>query len=123
MNILLVIPPAPFLIDDKSLPFLGILSIATVLKNNNKNVHVLDLLGIKNYVEVLDNHIKANNYDIIGFTINTPQLPYVINMLEVIPPHIKKIAGGPQHYVLLFCIETCSEHQNYKKHKRFRRQI
>lgn len=95
MNTLLVIPPAPFLIDDKSLPFLGILSIATVLRNNDYNVDLLDLSGFKNYVEVLDQHLKAHNYDVVGFTVNTPQLPYVINMLEVIPPHIKKIAGGP----------------------------
>jgi radical SAM superfamily enzyme YgiQ (UPF0313 family) len=95
MKILLVIPPAPFLIDDKSLPFLGILSIATVLRSNNIPIELLDLSGMKDYVEVLKNNITNNSYDVIGFTVNTPQLPYVINMLEVIPSHIKKIAGGP----------------------------
>lgn len=95
MKTLLIVPPAPFLIDDKSLPFLGILSVATVLKQNNINVHLLDLSGKKNYVEVLHDHLKTNDYNYIGFTVNTPQFPYVIKMLEVIPPHIKTMAGGP----------------------------
>jgi radical SAM superfamily enzyme YgiQ (UPF0313 family) len=95
MNVLLIIPPAPFLIDDKSLPFLGILSIATVLKQNNINVNVLDLSGFKNYVSIFSDHLQMHSYDIVGFTINTPQLPYVINMVNVMPPNIKKIAGGP----------------------------
>ena len=95
MNVLLTIPPAPFLIDDKSLPFLGILSIATVLRQNNIRVNVLDLSGMKDYVDVFTKHIKSGSYDIVGFTANTPQLPYIINMLPNVPPHIKTIVGGP----------------------------
>jgi len=95
MNTLLVIPPAPFLIDDKSLPFLGIMSIASVLKQNKKNVDLLDLSGMKDYVNVLGDHLKKKKYDYVGWTVNTPQLPYVINMLEVVPEGVKTIAGGP----------------------------
>ena len=95
MNVLLTIPPAPFLIDDKSLPFLGILSVATVLKHNNINVSVLDLSGMKDYVDVLGTYLKENDVDVVGFTVNTPQLPYVINMVRIVPEHITTLAGGP----------------------------
>jgi len=116
MNTLLVIPPAPFLIDEKSLPFLGILSVATVLRNKNLNVELLDLSGMKNYVDVLSARIKTGNYDVVGFTVNTPQFPYVINMLEVIPPHIKKIAGGPH-------ITSCYSAWRHVKNSRIEKNI
>ena len=109
MRTLLVIPPAPFLIDDKSLPFLGILSVATVLKHSNMPVSLLDLSGMKNYVEVFSDYIKTNPFDVIGFTVNTPQLPYVINMMPAIPSHIKKIAGGPH---ITSCYSAAKHIQN-----------
>ena len=116
MKTLLVIPPAPFLIDDKSLPFLGILSIATVLKKNNMDIELLDLSGMKNYVEVFSEHIKKKPYNVVGFTVNTPQLPYVINMVSVVPPHIKKIAGGPH-------ITSCYSAEKHVQNSRIAKNI
>lgn len=94
MNILLTIPPSPFLMEERAMPFLGIMSVATVIKKNNYNVEILDLSGHKNYVEDFLTYINNKKYDIIGFTVSTPQYPYVIKMVEKIPTSIKKIIGG-----------------------------
>ena len=50
---------------------------------------------MKDYVNVLGKHLQENHYDYIGWTVNTPQLPYVINMLDVVPDGVKTMAGGP----------------------------
>ena len=85
MKILLVNPPSPFLIDEKSLPFLGILAIATVIKKTSHAVDLLDLSGNKNYISDFSEYIKKNKYDVIGFTTNTPQYPYVVKLAEQTP--------------------------------------
>ena len=96
MKILFVIPPSPFLLDEKSLPHLGILSIATLLKKTRKHsVNVLDLSGIENYVDAFSYILKHHTFDIIGFTSSTPQYPHVNQLLKLIPEGVKKIIGGP----------------------------
>lgn len=95
MKILLVIPPSPFLIDEKAMPFLGIMSVATVIKKHNHGIELLDLSGHKDYLTDFSHHIKNNTYDVIGFTVSTPQYPYIVNMVTAIPSNIKKIIGGP----------------------------
>src|ERR1039458_41402 len=94
-RVLLVIPPSPFLIDEKAMPFLGIMSIATVIKKHNHKIDLLDLSGHKDYSIDFAEHIKNNAYDIIGFSVSTPQYPYVVKMVNLIPLGITKIIGGP----------------------------
>ena len=95
MKVLLVIPPSPFLIDEKAMPFLGIMSVATTIKKHHYKVSLLDLSGHKDYFSDFMEHIKKESYDVIGFTVSTPQYPYVVEMARVIPRGIKKIIGGP----------------------------
>jgi radical SAM superfamily enzyme YgiQ (UPF0313 family) len=96
MNILFVIPPSPFLIDEKSLPHLGILSVANVTKTYTEYpINVLDLSGIENYEETFSIVLNHKKFDIIGFTSSTPQYPHVIELIKHIPQEVKKILGGP----------------------------
>lgn len=80
------------------------------------DIELLDLSGMKNYVEVFSEHIKKKPYNVVGFTVNTPQLPYVINMVSVVPPHIKKIAGGPH-------ITSCYSAEKHVQNSRIAKNI
>ena len=54
----LIIPPSPFLLDERVFPSLGILKIASVLKSRYE-LNVLDLSGIKNYLDVLKMYLET----------------------------------------------------------------
>lgn len=89
MKICLVVPPSPFLLDDKVNPPLGVLYMATVLKND----------GYKD-IAVHDGTIKEipQGFDVYGLSITTPQFPIAVEALKWIRhfdnrPRI--IAGGP----------------------------
>jgi anaerobic magnesium-protoporphyrin IX monomethyl ester cyclase len=47
MKICLIIPPSPFLLDERVFMQLGILKIAAVLEKENYKVDVVDLSGVE----------------------------------------------------------------------------
>lgn len=83
----LVIPPSPFLLDERVFPSLGVLSVA----NSLKDVSVLDLAG-----RSID--IVYPQAEVYGITATTPQMPAAMGIAKRIKaqwPEAKVILGGP----------------------------
>lgn len=94
----LVIPPSAFLLDERVFVSLGLLKIAGALEAAGHGVNVLDLSGIKNYIEALDAYLASCRDTVIGLTATTPQLPAVFEIARAIRrrrPDIRLILGGP----------------------------
>jgi anaerobic magnesium-protoporphyrin IX monomethyl ester cyclase len=94
----LIIPPSAFLLDERVFVSLGLLKIAGVLEAAGHHVAVLDLSGIKNYIEALDAYLASTTDTVIGLTATTPQLPAVFEIVRAIRrrrPDIRLILGGP----------------------------
>lgn len=58
MRVCLIIPPSPFLLDERVFVQLGILKIASVLEQHNYTVDMIDLSGVENYTDVLKDYAK-----------------------------------------------------------------
>ncbi|MEK6919106.1 MAG: radical SAM protein [Nanoarchaeota archaeon] len=93
----LIIPPSPFLADERVFPFLGILKVASVLESRGYPVDVLDLSGIRNYLDVIDAYMGENNANNFGITATTPQFPRAVDIarrIKINSPGVKTIFGG-----------------------------
>lgn len=92
-DIALIISNNPFLINEKVFPNLGILRIATQLRDEKKSVDVLDFTG-REPEEII---AYADKYNYFGFSSTTPQFPYVMklyNELKKANPKARTILGG-----------------------------
>lgn len=97
-KICLIIPPSVFLLDERVFAFLGILKVAAVLEQKEYIVHVIDLSGIQNYEDVIEEYVKNNDTILYGLTATTPQIPQTVKIAERIKnlkPQSKLILGGP----------------------------
>lgn len=93
-----VIPPSPFLLDERVFMSLGVLKISAVLEKENIPVEVIDLSGIENFKEALEFHARKTEAKIFGFTATTPQMPQAAKLagvLKQVRPDAKTIIGGP----------------------------
>lgn len=112
-RVCLIIPPSPFLLDERVFMSLGILSIAAVLEKAAMRVEVMDLSGVSNFKDVVKDHMRYFPKDgVWGFTATTPQLPSVIEMVDLIKQtrsDIKTIIGGP-HVTL---VNAAYKHEMY----------
>jgi anaerobic magnesium-protoporphyrin IX monomethyl ester cyclase len=102
-KICLIIPPSPFLLDERVFMHIGILKVAASLELQNYKVDVLDLSGVENFLLVVDNYCKNNNTDIFGLTASTPQIPFAVKIakkIKSISSKTKLILGGP-HVTLM----------------------
>lgn len=91
MRGLLVIPPSPFLLDERMFPALGVLKVAAAREALGDEVDVLDLSG--HAAEV-----TATGYDWAGVTTTTPQLPSALSLVAQLRqqmPQIPVVLGGP----------------------------
>ncbi|MHA2053382.1 MAG: B12-binding domain-containing radical SAM protein, partial [Candidatus Hodarchaeales archaeon] len=82
-HICLIIPPSPFLLDERVFVSLGILKVAAVLEKAGHRVDVIDLSGIENYRDVLDDY-DFTKIDFLGLTATTPQMPYIEDIVRYI---------------------------------------
>lgn len=92
-----VIPPSPFLLDERVFPFLGVLKPAAMLEQAGKPVEVLDLSGIKNFLEVVQDHLRTTSAKYFGITATTPQFPRAVEIAGIIRalrPDARIILGG-----------------------------
>jgi len=93
--IILINPPSPFLINQKSFIPLGILYLAAVLERNGIAVKVVDLAEEEdNLQHALEPYLDA---DIFGISATTPQYAYARGIKEIIRknnPAAKVIIGG-----------------------------
>lgn len=97
-KICLIIPPSVFLLDERVFLTLGILRIAAILEEKKYKVDVLDLSGIQNYEDVVEEYIKSNDTFIFGLTATTPQIPQTVKIsdrIKNLKPNSKVILGGP----------------------------
>ena len=98
-KICLIIPPSPFLLDERVFMSLGILKVAAVLEQAGVTVEVLDLSGVKNFLEAVSDYVRERQ-DIcwFGLTSTTPQLPAVtkiVDAMHAVRNDFKVILGGP----------------------------
>lgn len=99
----LVIPPSPFLLDERVFVSLGILKVAASLEASGHTVSVLDLSGVQNYAEVFTTYLDTSTDETVGFTTTTPQLPSALELALIAKaqrPDIRRIVGGP-HITLI----------------------
>jgi len=83
-SVCLIIPPSPFLLDERVFPFLGPLKIAAVLEEANWPVEVLDLSGIKNFTDAVEDHANNSATQHFGITATTPQFPAAVQIAKAI---------------------------------------
>ncbi len=78
---------------------LGILKIAAVLEKANLHVEVLDLSGVKNFLDVVSDYVTMRRgIRYFGLTSTTPQLPaatQIAHTIHGIKKNAKVILGGP----------------------------
>jgi len=91
-GITLIIPPSPFLTNERVFPSLGILKVAAVLEERDIPVEVLDLSGFSNYEKVVEEHVP---YDVVGITSTTPQFPQAVRIANILNKRgVRTILGG-----------------------------
>lgn len=94
----LVIPPSPFLLDERVFVSLGILKVAASLEAAGHDVSVVDLAGVQNYAEAFEAYLRNTDAEVLGFTSTTPQLPAAFALAAVaerVRPDLRRILGGP----------------------------
>lgn len=97
-RVCLIIPPSPFLLDERVFMSLGILKVAAVLEKAGVIVEVLDLSGISNFVEAAKDHARYSGAKIFGFTATTPQLSATVEIAHAIREvrgDVRLMLGGP----------------------------
>ena len=95
--VLLIIPPAPYLISDRAFPPLGILYVAAHLQARGIGVELCDLSGRKNWRGELESALSAVKPAFAGVTATSPDLPAALAILAVCrkaSPRTKVIIGG-----------------------------
>ena len=97
MTVCLIIPPSPFLLDERVFTSLGILRVAACLEQKNIDVDVLDLSGIENYTEAVEDYCKTTDAETFCLTATTPQMPSAMRIVETIRDgkDVRIILGGP----------------------------
>src|SRR5579862_9372786 len=93
----LITPPSTFLLDERVFVNLGILKVAAVLDREGVRVDHLDLSGVENYLQALEDHLRTSETAAVGITATTPQLPGVVRIVDVIRrvrPGVRVILGG-----------------------------
>jgi anaerobic magnesium-protoporphyrin IX monomethyl ester cyclase len=96
--ICLIIPPSPFLLDERVFMSLGILRIAAVLEQAGIDVEVVDLSGISNFTEAIKTHALLTPARVFGITSTTPQMPSAFEIAKAIKSvrsNARLILGGP----------------------------
>ncbi len=110
-KICLIIPDSTFLLDSRVFVFLGILKVASAFEQKGFKVDVIDLSGIQNYLEVIDDYFAINtDLLFVGLTATTPQMPAAFDVakrIKEIQPNVKLVLGG-SHVTLM---HTASKHE------------
>lgn len=103
-KIALIIPPSPFLANERVFPFLGPLKVASALREQGREVDVLDLSGVQNYNAVVTSYVDQEGYNIqaYGLTATTPQFPQAVEIVERIHESSdKKVILGGAHATMV----------------------
>ena len=102
MTICLVVPPSPFLLDERVFMSLGVLRVAAALEQAKAGrVEVLDLSGVSNFLDAVAAHAAAQprgSAPTYGITATSPQLPAavkIVGAIRAVAPAARIIIGGP----------------------------
>ena len=112
-KILLITPPSPYLLSDKAIVPLGILYVASMLREQGYDVQVLDLTGKTDYDKEVYDH-ASKSYDAYGLTGTSPdfgQAVRILGLIKDVSPKNKVILGGPHATVA----PTLCEPYNFDK--------
>ncbi|MFA6279099.1 MAG: radical SAM protein [Candidatus Paceibacterota bacterium] len=111
----MIIPPSPFLLDERVFPFLGPLKIAAVLEEANWPVEVLDLSGIINFTDVVEDYARNSAARHFGITATTPQFPAAVRIATAIRTVRKdaRIIIGGTHATLV--VAACRYEDTHQK--------
>jgi len=88
LKAVLIIPPRPYLFEQKALPSLGMLTVSAVFKELGYEVEVLDFADGFQFAEA----------DVYGLTLTTPDFPISVEILSWLKKRgvrRKVIVGGP----------------------------
>ena len=102
-----VIPPSPFLSDERVFMSLGVLKVASAIEAAYP-VDVLDLSGVANFGDVVEEYFRLKQTSMVGITVTTPQLPAAVAIIKTIrqaTPTARIILGGP-HITLVYAAFT-----------------
>lgn len=80
----LVTPPSPFLMDELVFPFLGPLKVGAMIEKAKWTVEVLDLTGIKNFTDAVEDCASNSTARHFGITATTPQFPAAVRIAKAI---------------------------------------
>jgi len=107
MKVLLINPKSPYLENDAAYPPMGLLYMASVIRNNNHLVHIMDTTTIK---ECEIHTYPYEDYDLIGITCVTPNVDSVNKLIDYLPPYIPLMIGGAHP---TFVPNQIYKHNNY----------
>jgi radical SAM superfamily enzyme YgiQ (UPF0313 family) len=92
-----IVPPSPFLLDERVFMSLGILKVAAIAKQQGHTPTVLDLSGVRNCMDVIEDvlgNTKPNS--VFAITATTPQFPSVVEICNRLRSAGHKVLlGGP----------------------------
>ena len=97
-RVCLIIPPSPFLLDERVFMSLGILKVAASVEARGGYVEVLDLSGYANFIDAVADHARRTSVHHFGVIATTPQLPATVEIADAISavrPDARLILGGP----------------------------
>ncbi len=102
MTVCLVIPPSPFLLDERVFMSLGVLRVAAAFEHAKAGrVEVLDLSGVSNFLDAVAAHATMQPHgpaSVYGITATSPQLPAAVKIagaIRAVAPESRIILGGP----------------------------
>mgnify|MGYP001558103720 CR=1 FL=1 len=107
-RIALIIPPSPFLADERVFPALGLLRVAGALEQIGMHVDVIDCSGYKNYTDIVRDYCSQVDVGILGVGCTTPQLPFaekIIQTIREVKPKARVVLGG------VHVTTTCNSHK------------
>lgn len=102
-KVALIMSPSIFLADEKIFPFLGILKVAAAWEQQGQKIDVIDLSGIENYLDVLNEYFSLNkDIEFVGLTATTPQMKNTFEIAKFMKANWgHKLVLGGAHVTLM----------------------
>ncbi len=120
-HICLIVPPSPFLLDERVFMHIGILKVASSLEAKDVKVDILDLSGVVNFLDVVNDYTNMEgSAQVFGMTATTPQVPVAVQLskhLRSINKNFNLILGGP-HVTLMNATSKLEKRKGLEKSAR-----
>ena len=101
-KVCLIIPPSPFLMDERVFCSLGVLKVAASMEQLGHTVDVLDLSGRSDYLQAVSDRIGFDDpADTFGITATSPQMPAVMAIRDLLTIRKRRVVLGGPHPTLV----------------------